>query len=305
MAALLTTSQGNQLLTETAIMEVLLSLADRESMRNDPALIRFGDAAGSGSLVSQVSIVGLDGATLMAAVAEGAATAGATSLPDVAASITIARQALRYDMSDLLRSVDAQGIFNPVRFARSMVGSADMRLQAMIANVADDFTTTVGSTGVPFSVGDWYDAQFALVLQSVPPPYLAELHPHQYNNFQGDLRTETGPNQYVVATQDQLALRGPGYKGQFNMVPIFVSSKVPDANAGADHAGAMFGRGAIGYREASIPPAPGVDAVFAGPIMTAFDYNPDTGLLMAVGSYQVGVSKLEDLRGVTIISDHV
>lgn len=304
--SILTAGLGDLHLTEAAAGDVLLLLADRETMRNDPAVNYLGNAAGSGSTVGQISIVGLDGSDEMAAVAEGV-DATNTALTDASASVTIARQALRYEMSDLARSVDpATGVINPMRFARSMVRSADMRLQSMIAGITDDFTATAGTSGVNMTVTDWYDAQTVLILASVPGPYLCMLHPVQYSDFQRDLRSEGGAKAFEEATAAQLALRGPGYQGRWNGAPIFTSSKVPTANAGADRAGGFWGRGGIGFRDASIPPLPGSlagTAIFAGPIMIAYAYNAAGGLLSVNGSYQVGVIQIEDDRGCSIITD--
>jgi len=300
--AILTAGLGDILLTEAAVGEILLLLADRETMRNDPSVVFLGDAAGSGSTVGQVSIVGLDGSDEMAAPGEGVDLTN-TAFTDASANVTIARQGLRYEMSNLSRAVDASGVIDPMRFARSMVGSADMRLQSLIAGLTDSFATVAGTSGINMSVTDWYTAQGNLVLSDVPGPYLSMLHGRQYVDFQADLRSEGGANQFVAATAAQLALRGPGFKGAFNGVNIFVSSKVPTANAAADRAGGMWGRGAIGFREATIPAAPGIDAIFAGPIMVAFDYNGAGGLLSINGEYLVGVIEIEDLRGTSIITD--
>jgi hypothetical protein len=286
-------------------LEVLLLLGDRNNFANHPALYDLGDANSSGSTVGQVSLAGLDGTDEMAAVSEASAVSN-TAITTARAAVTVARQALRYETSDLLHSVSHMGIFDAARLAQSMVGSAMMRLCSLYANILDDFTTIVGSTGVNMSVGDWYDAKIALILSNVNGPYASILHGQQFGDFLRDLRTEGGSTQWQPATAALQVLKGGGAQGTFDGVDIFTSSKVPTANAGADRAGSMFGRGAVGHRTASFKDAPRGgpgQVVMAGWIMTVFQYASDTALQRTVGNAQVGVVKIEDLRGVTITTD--
>lgn len=300
-----TSGLGNLLFTETVAGMALLLLADRESPRNHPCIVYLGDAAGSGSTVHDVPLVGLDGYDSMAAVAENSSTSN-TALTDAKAAVTVARQAIQRQVSDLARTVDMTGAVDPERLAQSAVGEAEMRFVSLIAGLGDDFSSTVGTSGVDMTVGDFYDAQFTLMLASVPEPYLWMPHPRQYADFEADLRSEGGAVQYDPNTRALLGLRGPGFKGNFNGVDIFTSTKVPTANGGADRASGMWGRGAIGYREASVRPSPGLlaaGAIFAGPIMIEFERDAAGALEKIVGNYYVGVVEIEDSRGVTIVTD--
>lgn len=301
-----TSSMTDVLLAESqTALEVLVLLADRNNFRNHPAIVNLGDANGSGSTIGQVSLVGLDGYDEMAAVSEVSAVSN-TALTTARQAVTVARQALRYEITDLLHSVDNTGIYDASRLAISMVGSGMMRLCSLLANIQDDFTTIVGSSGVNMSVGDWYDAKIALILSNVNGPYASILHGQQFGDFLRDLRTEGGSTQWQPATAALQILKGGGSQGTFDGVDIFTSSKVPTANSGADRAGSMFGRGAVGFREASFKNAPRGgpgQVVMAGPIMTVFAYQSAEALQRSVGNYQVGVVKIEDLRGVTIATD--
>lgn len=298
------TLSGNARVAAVLAQEIQLKLADRASLHNHASLINFGNMAGRGSAALQVPIVGLDGSDLLASAADGAVVAN-TTLTSSAATLTIGRFALRYDFTDLAGLTDSIGL-TAQRLAESMVGSTVMAFQNALCDVTDGFTTTAGVSGVDMSVDDWYSAQFALTLASVPGPYVAILHPRQLADFQSSLRAEYGATQFVQATQDMLNIKGQGFAGSFNSVDIFVSSKVPTANAGADRAGAMFGRGAIGYVEGSPFPivgAPGVVTPAGSPVVVEFDRIVGGGTTSILASYYLGIGKLQDSMGVSIITD--
>ena len=230
---------GSARLAAVLHQEIVLKLADRASLHMHPSILRLGNVAGRGSSTVQIPVVGLDGSDIMSSVADGSAVSN-TALTESGVNVTVARHALQYSISDLANLTDSVGL-NVQRLAESMVGSTLMTFQSLLCNVIDDFTQVVGTSGVDMSVDDFYSAQFALTLASVPGPYICILHPRQLADFQASLRAEAGPSQFVPATQEMLNIKGQGFAGQFNGVDIFVSSKVVSANAGADRAGAMFG----------------------------------------------------------------
>lgn len=298
-------ASGDIRATEALHQEIQLLLADRASLRGHPAILQFGDLAGSGSTVRSVPFFGLDGYDEMEAVNENASVSR-TDPTDASADITIARQALRYSISDLNNMVDSVGL-DVERLAASMVGAAEMRFTSMICGVLDDFTSTVGSTGVDLDVDDFYDAIYTLEEANANGPFTSVLHPVQVTDFQNSLRAEGGAVQYKAATQDMLEAKGQGFIGSFAGVDIYKSSKVPTANTAADRAGAMFARGAVGFAEGTPRPM----AMFGGqlvlaagtPILVEFDRTPEGALTDIVGSYYVGVQKLQDALGVSIITD--
>lgn len=299
-----TTLSGNARVAAVLAQEIVLKLADRASLHNHPSLVNFGNLAGRGSASLQVPIVGLDGSDLLSSQADGAVVSS-TTLTSSAATLTIGRYALRYDFTDLANLTDSVGL-NVQRLAESMVGSTVMAFQNALCDVIDGFTTTAGTSGVDMSVDDFYSAQFALTLNSVNGPYICVLHPRQLADFQSSLRAEYGATQFVQATQDMLKIKGQGLAGMFNGVEIYTSSRVPTANAGADRAGAMFGLGAVGYVEGSPFPvvgAPGIVQPAGTPLVVEFDRIVGAGTTSILGSYYLGVGKLQDLMGVSIITD--
>lgn len=295
---------GSARLAAILAKEIELTLADRASLHKHPSIKFMGNVVGSGSNVIQTPIVGLDGYDTMSSPADGAAVSN-TALTETNANITVARRALQYSISDLASLTDSVGL-NVQRLAQSMVGSAQMTFQTLLTDVTDGFTSTVGTSGVDMTVDDFFSAQFTLTLASVPGPYICILHPRQLADLQSSLRAEAGPNQYVAATQDMLSIKGQGFSGMFNGVDIFVSSKVPTANAGADRAGGMFGYGAVGYAEGSpfaTVGAAGIVAPAGTPIVVEFERDASSALTKIIGNYYVGVAKLQDSMGVSIITD--
>ena len=299
------TLSGNARVAAVLAQEIQLKLADRASLHNHPSIVNFGSMAGRGSAALQVPILGLDGSDLLASAADGAVVAN-TTLTAAAATLTIGRYALRYDLTALGGGItDSLGL-NAQRLAESMVGSPLMAFQNALCDTIDGFTATAGSTGVDMSVDDFYSAQFALTLASVSGPYICVLHPRQLADFQSSLRAEYGATQFVMATQEMLNIKGQGMAGTFNGVEIYSSSKVPTANAGADRAGAMFGYGAVGYVEGSPFPivgAAGVVTPAGSPVVVEFDRIVGGGTTSILASYYLGIGKLQDGMGVSIITD--
>ena len=295
---------GSARLAAVLAKEIELTLADRASLHKHPSIKFMGSVVGTGSNVIQTPIVGLDGYDTMSSPADGSAVSN-TALTETNANITVARRALQYSISDLAALTDSVGL-NVQRLAQSMVGSAQMTFQSLLCDVVDNFTSTVGTSGVDMSVDDFYSAQFTLTLASVPGPYICILHPRQLADFQSSLRAEAGPSQFVAATQDMLNIKGQGFVGMFNGVDIFASSKVVTANSGADRAGAMFGHGAVGYAEGSpfaVTGAGGIVAPAGTPIVVEFERDASSALTKIVGNYYCGVARLQDAMGVAIITD--
>lgn len=285
--------------------EMNLLLADRFSLMGHPAIAYYGDMAGRGSTVLDVPLAGLDGYDRMAAVGAETAAVSNTALSDSSVNITIARQALRRTITDLASLTDSVGL-NVQALAADMVGAARMRWQELLCNLCDDFSNTVGTSGVNLSVDDFLDAVFTLEQNSVPTPFLSVLHPVQLTDLQNSLRGETGPLQFVSATQEMISAKGQGFAGSFAGVDIYGSSLIPTANGGADRAGGMFGRGAIGYADGSMTElvgAGGVQLPVGTKIAVEFERDSAYAYTHITGNYYVGMSEIQDTMGVSIITD--
>jgi len=287
--------------------EIQLLLADRFSLRNHPSIFQAGNIAGRGSAVLSVPQAGLDGYDLMTAPASEATAAVNTPLTDSSADITIARYALRREISDLANMTDSVGL-NVERLAADMVGAYEMAVTNAICNTIDGFTTTVGTSGSDMTVDNFFSALFALEQASVQTPYVAVLHPVQLTDLQNSIRAEaSNAIAFSPATVEMLAAKGQGYAGSFMGVDLYKSSKVPTANAGADRAGAMMGYGAIGMAEGSVRPIAALGGALQFPtgtvIAVEYERNSASALTAITGNAYFGVAKLQDGMGVSIITD--
>jgi hypothetical protein len=297
---------GNARAAAVLYQSIVMKLADTGSLRNAPCFLNVGSVNGSGSDSIQVPVVGLNGTDIMAAVSDGSAVSN-TSITSAAATVAVARQALRYDLTDLARAtnsvaggVDLEGLSN------AMVAAFNGRFNQMVCALSGGFATQVGSTGVDLTTDTFYDAIFALQLSSVMGEYHAILAPQQYNDLMSSLRAETGPAQYLMANQEQTNALGASYKGKLFGVNVHVSSYVPSANSGADYRGMMLGEAAIAYAlgtPAPIQAAGGVIIPAGAPIAVELERDAASGLTKVVGSAFVGVAELQDLKGVGILSD--
>lgn len=297
---------GNARAAAVLYQSIVMKLADTGSLRNAPCFLNVGSVNGTGSDSIQVPVVGLNGTDIMSAPGDGVSVSN-TSITSSAATVVVARQALRYDLTDLARvsnsvpgGVDLDGLSN------AMVAAFNGRFNQLACALSSGFATQVGSTGVDLTTDTFYSAIFALQLQSVMGEYDVILHPQQYNDLMSSLRAETGPAQYIAANQEQTNALGASYKGKLFGVNVHVSSYVPTANAGADYRGMMLGNGAIAYAlgtPAPIAAAGGVIIPAGAPVAVEWERDAASGLTKVVGSAFLGVAELQDLKGVGILSD--
>jgi len=284
---------GNARAAAVLYQSIVMKLADTGSLRNAPCFLNVGSVNGTGSDSIQVPVVGLNGTDIMSAPGDGVSVSN-TSITSSAATVVVARQALRYDLTDLARvsnsvpgGVDLEGLSN------AMVAAFNGRFNQLACNLSSGTDT-------------FYSAIFALQLQSVMGEYDVILHPQQYNDLMSSLRAETGPAQYLPANQAQTSALGTSFKGKLFGVNVHVSSYVITANAGADYRGMMLGNGAIAYAlgtPAPIAAAGGIIIPAGAPVAVEWERDAASGLTKVVGSSFLGVAELQDLKGVGILSD--
>lgn len=296
---ILTSGAGDLFASEVMAAEFLLLLADRDDLFQHPALVYAGAAEGSN--VVKVPEIGLMGYDILSAGTEGSALSN-TALTDSSTSITVAWYGKSYEQSDLAQMV-TQGRIDPVQFARDAVVSVGQTLISLIANIADDFTATVGTSGVNATVQDFTDAITTLEIAKSPGPYLCVLHPRQW----GDVRTDTlslgGAVQHRQDSQAVVMAQGSQYKGQLYGVDVFTSSHVPTANAAADRAGGMWGRGGIVWADGMFPDNGDPNIMSMGRAALERVRTGKAGLTAYVTHAYMGVAQGIDAAGVSVITD--
>ena len=298
-------SIGDLALSETLAGVVVQLLADRNALRNHPALIRLPSVNGIGSTAQKISEIGLMGYNLLTSTTDGDAVAN-TALTDGSAVVTVARYSKSYEASDLARLIDSQGIINAQMMAMDAVVSASVTLRDIIANLVDNFATVVGTTTVDATIENFLDAITALEVAKVEGPYLGVLHPVQWADIRKDAALNSGGAiQWNSGSQMLLdQMKGLGMKGNFLGVDVFTTTSVPTANGGADRAGGIFGRGALAWASGTVVADPDLPQLAVGEfVMFEKDRTAKSGLTAYVSHSYLGASEVIDLAGVSLITD--
>jgi len=307
MAAILHSNMETDLRLAAMIgREIRSLLTDMASLRNTAGVEYLGDVSGSGSDTMRVRLAGLDGYDSFSATAAENTDVSNTSLTDSSVDVAVVRAALRYDLGDLARLTGLGNDIDPFRLAASMVGSFEQYFNAILAALFPSVTNSVGSTGVDFTVANFFSAVGTLEANSVPGPYYAVLYPQVLADLQSSLRSESGPAEHISASQDLINVKGPGFAGNFLGVDLYTSSDVESVNAGADSSSCMWGAGAFGYATGSPAPAMGgTDELrpAGSPIVVEITRDASSAITEIVGNAFCGVQIIENSRAVEIITD--
>lgn len=289
---------------ETLSSEFLYLQANRGSLPQHPALMYAGDVKGGTSLTKKISELGLMGYDLPTAMAEGASVSN-TPLTDGSVTVTVGRYSKAYEAGDFAKMVDANGLLKPAMFAMDAVASHAALLVSIIANLTDGFTATVGASGSNFTFANHIAAIGTLEVANVDGPYLAIYHTQQISDLRADLLAATGTIQWDPASLEQMKILGKGYRGLINSVAVFSTGHVPTANAGADRAGGMFGRGAIVWADGSIENEgdPNQLLIGGGKVLLERERTGRAQLTAYISHYPLGASMGQDEAGVSVITD--
>ena len=287
--------------------EIKLLLQDSTNLRNSPFLDFVGSINGKGSDTIRVRKAGLDGYNQFSAftgATEDSAVSD-TALTDGHADVVVKRQALAYAISDLASMTGmGGGDIDPFRIADSIAKSYDSTFAELTGVTFSAFTTIKGSSGGSNTVAHLVDAIQALEAaasgKGAPGPYVCVLHPKQWADIQDNiLSLSTGVLQFVPASYEAISAKGSHYKGSFLGVEIYTSSWV--TNDGVDHLGAMWAPGAIGFATGMPAGLPGAsETMEMGEVLVEMDRDATKALTRIVGHAYLGMSIIDDNRGVVI-----
>lgn len=299
---------ADQRLAEVLSVNYIQMIADRNALPNHPALHYAGDLAAKGSTSIKVPHIGLWGYDLPSQVAEGMAAAN-TALSDNSTVVSVAKYSKSYEQGDIAKFTDSLNVLNAQTFAADAMASSQLKLTQLIGSLMGGFSSTVGASGVDLSLANWLAALALLEVGSQgsfgPGMAMAVLHPQQL----GDLRTAIGSAsggaiQWMQASQEQMVLRGNGYRGQYMGVDLFSSSYIPSANAGADRAGGVFVKGAVIWADMSIQADNDPNQLnIGGKVLFERDRSASSALTQYVSHSYKGVAEGLDSNGVAIITD--
>lgn len=311
-------AQGDTLATHVFAMRLEMLLHQRPYMRRLAAF--RGNVRGTNS--DTIKVGQIDHDDIAEAVAEGSAITGNTAITDSSYTLTPARQAIKRTLSNKMGIVDGTGRFNELALAEYNFAAVMKRFDALFGTAMASLTGTAGTSGAAATATDWFTATQTLRTRRVRGRKAANLHPHQFNQLQSDLRGEVGPWQLNEEVQAAVATSsGENLVAFLQGIPIWTSDQVPDANGGADHGGGIFqipddasevdgryvGDGAIAYAEGSPNPftlAGGRVMAPDGVVYTDFDLNIDKAEAEMATNYFVTVGVADAAKGIKFITDH-
>lgn len=304
MTQILYSNIGDLATSEVLSGDFLLLLADRNALPNHPALYKAEDFSGMGSSTIKIPQIGLMGYNKLTSETE-VASSSTVALTDGSATLAVSRYTKRYEASDLARIVDKQGFLRTDVLTMDAFVSYNATIRDLVANLVDNFSSTVGSSGVDGSIEDILDATATLEIAAVQGPFLGIVHPRQWHDAVKDVALNIGGAVQLSGDAQRVAtaMAGLGMKGSFLGVDWFTTLDVPTANAGADRAGGIFGFGAIGWAEAPLPADPDLPQANIGPALFEKDRTATTATTGALVHGYLGATEMIDACGVTWVSD--
>lgn len=288
--------------------EIRLLLTDSTNLRNTPFVDFVGSINGMGSDTIRVRKAGLDGYDEFSAFT-GATEASAVTpspLTDGHVDVVCKRNSLAYEITDLASMTGLNsGDLDPFRIAESIANSYEALFANITGAAVAGFTSTRGSTGADLTIAVFLaaiqDLEKASAGKGAPGPYVALLHPKQWADLQDNILAQTtGILQFVAASYEAISAKGSHYKGNFMGVEIYTSSYITDDSV--DHSGAIFAPGALGFAT-GMPSIVGAnEAMEMGEVSIEMDRDATKALTKVVGHAYLGMSIIDDDRGVTLIS---
>lgn len=298
---------GDLRLQQMISQEIKLLLTDARNLRNTPFLDFVGSINGMGSDTIRVRKAGLDGydsfSSFTGATEDDAV--GESTLVDGHADIVVKRQALMYKITDLANMTGMGQDIDPFRIAESISKSYELLFAELTASTVAGFTASVSNAGA-LAIDDFIEAfqtlELAAAGKGAPGPYVALLHPEQWQDLQADIRSEqNNALAFAPASFEAMSAKGPGYKGSYLGVDIYTSSHITDS--AGQHVGALWAPGAIGF--ATGKPAALVGAAESmdmGDVLIEMDRDSTRALTNIVGHCYLGMGVVDSDRGVKLLS---
>jgi len=217
-----------------------------------------------------------------------------TAFSTTKATITVGETGVMITLTDLLRMSDIVG---DEYYAMELAKACLAKLTVDICALSSGFTNSVGpASGSPLLETHWLDAIATLEAANVPNPYVAIIGTTQKKNTIADIGTTITPAASTGATarqelNDLAAIRPDGVLGPLFDFPIYVTTAVPTANAGADVVGMLVSRErAIGL-------------VRKWDVRVGLERDESLRGLEVVVTMAYGVGEIDDTSGVGILSD--
>jgi hypothetical protein len=267
----------------------------------------YGSANGAGSTASKISKATFDD-PMVAANTDEVTPIGNTDLGTGSATITVARQALSRDLSDIYQLIGEGGPSpDAARFASDMADAAVLRITDMICALFGSLSSIVGVSGVNMALDDLYEGLYVLIRARAGGQKIFVGSPQQVTDLIDSIRNE-GQKLTPPDATDLLSRLGNqenwGFHGTFAGVQIWSADSV--VTNGPDSEGGLYTEKAFGLRDgvpqaAMTAAAPGsfMSATPNGsPVFVEFERDAKAGLTSIVGNLYVGVAEIDDAHGV-------
>lgn len=255
-----------------------------------PQHLQYHELAGKAS--TAVKIPKADKFTA-AAVAEGTELQN-TALTSASVTITASEVGIQATITDVLEVSDIPAAHGARlrQLGRAMADKLDVDVTALYQN----FSTSVGGTGVNLSIANILDAIFTL--ENADAASLGQivgvLHPRQAADIREAVDADSGQAYSGVAGARGSVLGpapGPGFFGAWFGIPFWMSTNVPLVNTSADRAGGIF---IADY-------ALGLANKWTARV-EAMRWPPIRGIVLTA-SAMYGVGEIEDSAGVAVVTD--
>ena len=304
----------SDLVTNGGRVSQVLSALVQEALY-DPTDLRetlvFVPWAGMGSDTMRVTVDEAPGG-FAAATSDSVGGVTPTAYTTAKFDLQVARYLRSYQLTDLIGV--SGGPINMEGIVKNLMDGVALTMTDITTTLFSAMSSTVspaaGSTE-DLDVGAIYAAQYALnnANNMAGSGYTCVLYPEQMNNFRASLRSESGALQYVPATAEMLATKGPGFQGSWNGIDFYQSDSVPSHAAGASSIGAMYSKGWASYTMAPVRALQGrfipTDQVIvdAETLIVEIERDATNGLTTAIANLYPAVAEANANRGVGIISD--
>lgn len=288
-------------------------LGERTSITAHPAFQRgyLGNLQGaqSGTIAKTDIDIGLG--VMTATNEDTAVTPKAFKFEQFEVAVAIQREAFR--TSQLLEVLSPEGIIrDTTKMTEHGFGLYHNTILSLTCTQGATFTQDFKSNPTGDAPLDWATFRAAAnylktQFNDVSSGVVAILSPKQWGDLEDAMVVGAGlSDAYVDEARKRgiYELRTMGYEGNFFGVDVYVSGRVPTANAGASHRGTMFVGGGIVWADASIYPDPDAREILLndGKVQIEFHREPAKWAKEVYFNAPLGVNKGKDKRGCTLTS---
>lgn len=218
-----------------------LALADITDVFDTPVIV-MTDGTGSGSLVARHRVLTLGWGLSMGATAAEDTDVSASSVDASAADVTVARRALRLDMTGLAVSIGGAWGFDPVTLGLTMANSFRAGRMDLFATAAAAASTNITSTSVG-TADDLLDCIDSFTNSVGDPGQLfGFLRPQTAQGIRDSMGSAAGPSRERPDVQAFLA------KGAEMLFGILCWQTPKVVSSGGYYQNAIMAPGAIAYR---------------------------------------------------------